>query len=312
MFYLIVGAAAAAALVLCLRAKAICTKLGLLDEPNARKIHRDPTPLMGGIILLFAFLPAALFQTLTTSSERWLGSEVVWLVCTGLIVLLGIVDDRHSLSPRSRLILSFSILGCAAVIDPTFNVRMLNFEHPYFTLGLGTWSVAVLFTVVCLVGLINAVNMADGKNGLVLGLCLGWIGLLASRAPAALLPNIIILFAIVGVLLIFNMKGKLFLGDGGAYGVAAAVGLLAIMIYNSPGEHALRAVSAEELLLLFFVPVFDSFRLTYVRMKQGKSPMAADRDHLHHHLQNNFGWPGGLFIYFALAFLPTVAIFAFA
>lgn len=81
------------------------------------------------------------------------------------------------------------------------------------------------------------------------------------------------------------------------------------MIYNSPGSHALRAVAANELVILFIVPVADSFRLTYTRMRQGRSPMDADRDHLHHHLQDRFGWPKGLFLYWALALGPAAIWF---
>jgi UDP-GlcNAc:undecaprenyl-phosphate GlcNAc-1-phosphate transferase len=58
-------------------------------------------------------------------------------------------------------------------------------------------------------------------------------------------------------------------------------------------------------VLLFLVPVLDSFRLTFVRLARGQSPMAGDRDHLHHHLQNRFGWPNGLYLYLLLALAPA-------
>ena len=112
------------------------------------------------------------------------------------------------------------------------------------------------------------------------------------------------------VLFVFNIRGKLFLGDGGAYAIATAIGLLAIMVYNTPGTHTLRAISADELILLFVVPVADSFRLTYKRLREGRSPMSADRDHLHHHLQDKYGWPFGLVIYLAIA-LSTASFFMF-
>jgi UDP-GlcNAc:undecaprenyl-phosphate/decaprenyl-phosphate GlcNAc-1-phosphate transferase len=154
--------------------------------------------------------------------------------------------------------------------------------------------------------------MADGKNGLVLGLSLGWLGIMALRAPLALQPIMLILAATLLVLFIFNMRGLLFLGDGGAYAIATALGLLAIMIYNTPGHTSLRSVSADEIVILFAVPIFDSFRLTYVRMRQGRSPMDGDRDHFHHHLQTIFGWPNGLYIYWAVGLIPAFAFFALA
>jgi UDP-GlcNAc:undecaprenyl-phosphate/decaprenyl-phosphate GlcNAc-1-phosphate transferase len=296
-------------MLLCIRARSIGKALGLMDVPAGRKKHRVETPLMGGIVLLLALLPVTAVAIYLTASDRWLPSFSIWLGAVASMALIGIADDRHSLSPKMRLLFSFAVFGAAAAVDPTFNVRILDFEHPAFAFGLGSWWFAIIFTVICLVGLVNAINMADGKNGLVIGLCIGWLLLLTLRAPPSMLPLILILCVALAVLLVFNMAGRLFLGDGGAYGVACAIGMLSIMIYNSPGSHALRAISADELVILFIVPVFDSFRLTYVRMRQGRSPMDADRDHLHHHLQDRFGWPGGLFIYWGIALGPAALWF---
>ena len=292
------------ATLLCLNAPRICNSLNLMDIPVGRKKHAAPTPLMGGVVLLGAFVPIALVCIVAFASERWLGSLLIWVGCVSAMALVGLGDDRHSLSPRLRLIISFAVFAAAAAVDPTFNVRVLDFNIPPLTLGLGTWWLAIIFTVICCVGLLNAVNMADGKNGLVLGLSLGWLAILATRAVGPLLPIIGLFSAVLIVLFVFNMRGRLFLGDGGAYAIATAIGLLAIIVYNTPGIHALRAISADELVLLFVVPVADSCRLTYKRLRKGRSPMSADRDHLHHHLQDNFGWPKGLAIYLSIALAP--------
>jgi len=66
--------------------------------------------------------------------------------------------------------------------------------------------------------------------------------------------------------------------------------------------------SAEEVVLLFIVPVLDSFRLTFVRWRRGQSPMEPDRDHLHHRLQNRFGWPTGLYVYLIAALAPAALL----
>lgn len=293
---------------LCLRSKALSARLNLVDIPTGRKQHKSPTPLMGGIVILIALVPVALTYTFLSIPERWFGSLLIWIACVAIMALVGLADDRHSLSPRLRLLISFLVFSLAAALDPTFNVRVLDFLTPKFSLGLGTWWLAIIFTVICCVGLINAINMADGKNGLVLGLALGWLGILAIRAGSPLLPLIGLVACCLAVLLIFNMRGRLFLGDGGAYAIATALGLLSIMIYNSPGIDTTRAISADELVLLFIVPIADSFRLTYTRLKQGRSPMSADRNHFHHYLQDKFGWPLGLFAYWVLSFTPAIAL----
>jgi UDP-GlcNAc:undecaprenyl-phosphate/decaprenyl-phosphate GlcNAc-1-phosphate transferase len=307
--YLASFLAGAATFFVCLNAKRISSWLGIMDMPNERKHHENATPLIGGVALQVAYMPAAATVILMYSAPGWTPSLLVWLACVLAMTLVGLADDRHSLSARDRLLISFLVFGSAEIVDPMFSIRVLDFEHLGFTMGLGTGWLAVIFTAICCVGLVNAVNMADGKNGLVIGLCIGWAALIAIRAPMQLLPLIGLLIAVLVVLMIFNLRGRLFLGDGGAYGLATAIGLLAIMTYNARGNHAGRAIAADELVLLFAVPVIDSFRLTFVRIRRGQSPMAADRDHLHHHLQNWFGWPGGLIVYLVLALLPAGMFF---
>lgn len=311
-FLTLTALSAASGVLLCLYAVSLSNWLRLVDIPDERKVHRVATPLMGGLVLLLAFIPPAIMSVWLFAPERWVPSLLIWLGSVGVMALVGIADDRHSLSPRVRLLISFAVFIAAAGFDPTFNVRMLDFEYPRLSLGLGTWWLAIIFTMICCVGLVNAVNMADGKNGLVISLCLGWLGLLGTRAPEALLPVMILLAIALIILLVFNLKGKLFLGDGGAYGLSCAIGLLSIMVYNSAGPHTVRAISADELMALFAIPVADSFRLTYVRLRQGRSPMSADRNHLHHHLQDRFGWPAGLLVYLVIALLPAAALMSVA
>lgn len=305
---IIIVAATTATFVLCCFAMPIATYFNLLDVPGDRKKHKHVTPLMGGVVILAAIVPAMLALVTFTSPSNHIFKLLVWTTVVAGMTIVGILDDRHSLSPRLRLIASFGLFGIAAYIEPIFNVRVLDFEYPPFSLGLGTRGIAIAFTVLCCVGLVNAINMADGKNGLVIGLCIAWLGLLALRAPSFLLPFIGLLVLVLTMLLVFNWRGKLFLGDGGAYGLATAIGVLAISVYNSPGNHATRALAAEEIMLLFAVPVLDSFRLTFKRIKRGQSPMAGDRDHLHHYLQDRFGWPRGLLIYWIIATLPFLAL----
>jgi UDP-GlcNAc:undecaprenyl-phosphate GlcNAc-1-phosphate transferase len=309
LFGAIVCAAVIVAFMLCRHALAIGTYFNLLDVPGDRKKHKHITPLMGGIVILAAVLPAAFAIITFVTPEAHHTKLLVWSAVVAGMTIIGILDDRHSLSPRVRLLASFAIFGIAAYIEPIFNVRVLDFDYPSFSLGLGTRGIAVAFTVLCCVGLVNAVNMADGKNGLVIGLCIGWLTLLATRAPESFLSLLSLLIAVLLMLLAFNLRSKLFLGDGGSYGLAAAIGLIAIGIYNSPGTHATRAIAAEELMLLLAIPVIDSFRLTFKRIRRGQSPMAADRDHLHHHLQDRFGWPYGLLIYWLVAFSPVLCYF---
>jgi UDP-GlcNAc:undecaprenyl-phosphate GlcNAc-1-phosphate transferase len=276
-----------------------------MDVPNARKLHSRPTPLLGGLILLIVFLPMALIVAGHLNKGVFSQPGIVWTLSVAGMALIGILDDRHAISPKMRLSASAAVFGLAGYFAPVFSVGVLDFENPEFILGLGSRELSLAFTILCCVGLVNAVNMADGKNALVIGLCLGWLFLLTPRAPITIIPYIGLLVASLAVLLAFNKDGKLFLGDGGTYGLATALALLTIAIYNSPGQHGTRAISADEIMILFAAPVLDAFRLSWKRVIRGQSPMAPDRDHLHHHLQDRFGWPLGLFIYWFLALVPA-------
>jgi UDP-GlcNAc:undecaprenyl-phosphate/decaprenyl-phosphate GlcNAc-1-phosphate transferase len=260
--------------------------------------------------LALVALPLSLIFSIFISSAALRPSMLIFIISSMAMVLMGMEDDRRTLTARNRLILSLVIFASVAMFDPLFNIRVLRFENPAFEIGMGTKALSIIFTTVCCVGLVNAVNMADGKNGLVIGLCLGWLTMLAARAPLGLLPFIIILMACLVVLLLFNLRGTIFLGDGGVYGLACSIGLLSIAIYNSPNPAGGYALAAEELMLLFGIPVLDSFRLTYARVRRGQSPMAPDRDHFHHHLQSKFGWPLGLIVYLSIALIPAAASFA--
>jgi len=284
----------------------LCKKMGLMDVPDARKTHQRPTPLLGGLALALIALPTSLIYGIFLSSPELRPSILIFISAAIAMVLMGMEDDRRTLTARNRLILSLIIFASVATFDPLFNIRVLRFGNGAFEIGMGVAAVGIFFTTICCVGLVNAVNMADGKNGLVIGLCLGWLTMLAMRAPISLVPFILILISCLAILLIFNLRGNVFLGDGGVYGLACVISLLAIAIYNSPGAVGGHALAAEELMLLFGIPVLDSFRLTFARLRRGQSPMAPDRDHFHHHLQSKFGWPLGLAVYLVIALVPAV------
>ena len=145
--------------------------------------------------------------------------------------------------------------------------------------------------------------MADGKNGIILCLGLVWTAVLACHLPSTFAPVLSALGIALGVMLVFNLRGRLFMGDGGSYCLSALFGLLAIYAYNNDFE----AMRADDVATMFAIPVFDTVRLMTVRVFAGRSPFEGDRDHLHHHLHQKFGWPRGLFVYVTLVAVPNIA-----
>lgn len=291
-------------------AMALGRHLGVLDWPDpdgGRKNHAQVTPLVGGVAVVLSVLGA--LGLMTINDPRWTGLTAMHMRWFALAVSTmlgtGMADDRFGLGPRVRLVFGLIVFTLVALYAPDFRVGFLSFggvDQVWIVGGVDT-----VFTVACLVGLMNAVNMADGKNGLVVGLALIWTVLIWLAAPPALSPVCAALAVSLGVVFVFNMRGRLFLGDAGSYGISAIVGLLAIYVYN----HNFPVWRAERVALLFVVPVLDTLRLITARALRGGSPFAADRDHLHHHIALRWGWPRGLWVYLAIVGAPNLVALAF-
>lgn len=276
--------------------------LRLMDHPSGgRKHHIVSTPLMGGLLVLFGILPAVPVLLLIGGVDARTGSVLLWLgTATSLVTIVGLVDDRGELGALRRLLICFLIFAAALYFEPAFALDNIRLAAGPGLLSLGAFG--VFFTVFCLAGLLNAVNMADGKNGLVISMAIGWTLLLLPKAPPALFPLLAAFTAGLTVLLIFNLQGRLFLGDGGSYGLSALIGLTSVYTY----KYSPTSFPADVLILLFCVPILDMFRLIWTRAAEGRSPFSADRDHLHHRLYMAFGWPAGLVPYLLLAIGPSV------
>ncbi len=270
--------------------------LRVLDVPDGRrKLHARATPQIGGFAVVPPVAAVALWSAAGSDYLPLFGG----LVLAALAFLaIGYLDDRAHLRPMLRLALAAAVCFVSLQLIPSFGVAFLKFSFLSDALFLGGWT--VLFSVLCLVGLQNALNMADGKNGLAPGLCLIWTLLIAAYAPPHLLPVIAALAIALAVVLAFNLAGRLFLGDSGCYAISIVVGLLAIH------THYLSFVQlpGDVVALWFLVPVIDCLRLMAGRILVGRSPFDPDRQHLHHHLDAVMPWRWGLLIYLGLVAGP--------
>lgn len=290
------------ALVIGLFAGPIGRYFGLLDFPDGvggRKLHTRVTPLVGGMAVAAASVGAIAATLVFADLAPPVCHALVWLgIAVAAMFAIGAADDRKSLSPLIRLALSTLVLAVVIFAVPEFSLAVVRFT------GIGAVPLGMfagLFSLLCLVGLQNSVNMADGKNGIVISLALIWSAILWWRVPPAMLPILAAAAAALVVMLWFNMRNRLFLGDGGGYAISSLFGLLAICSYNAGPA----PTHADDVVLMFAVPVLDTLRLIVSRAMQRRSPFAGGRDHLHHFLFASVGWPRGLWIYVLLVALPN-------
>ena len=265
----------------------IAVILKILDIPDSRKLHREPTPLLGGASLLIGFY-IALFINGIFCPEL-----CIIMVVSFIIFLSGLIDDIRGLSASTKLIIQ--ILGCIILILSGITLRVV----PIF-LGLFSTISNAIITIIWIVGITNAMNFFDGMDGLAGGLgiilsfflgyvafetsqpFLGWISVSMLGACAGFLP--------------FNFMWKrnasIFLGDSGSTFIGFTLATIAVYGHWSETSAVVSLVSP---ILIFWVLIFDMVHITVERILSGKVKSFKEwidyvgKDHLHHRLARALG-----------------------
>lgn len=263
----------------------------LYEKRNDRSSHQNPTPSFGGIAL-YVVLVLAL-----SMAEHLFDNQVANYMVTGLTILffVGLKDDLTGISPRNKLI--------SQVLATSFLFMSAQFQIQNFHGWLGIHSMPpfLLFPLAFLVVafFVNAYNLIDGIDGLaaMLGIVFasGFAFFFAAVEDWTLFFSCI---ALIGGLMAFlrynlSVQRKIFLGDTGSlvlgfFFVSCVVSLLsreqAVVCQIKPQNFPY------VLIALLFVPVADSLRVFFVRIKEGRSPFSADRNHIHHVITDYFNW----------------------
>jgi UDP-GlcNAc:undecaprenyl-phosphate GlcNAc-1-phosphate transferase len=255
-------------------------RFGLVDKPSGRKQHEVATPMHGGLtILLVLVVTAAIFHDLS-SSQSW-----AFYLAGGLLILVGVADDLKDLNWRVRI--GTEVLAALGMVYlGGVWVHQLSDVFGVKNLALGLLSIPV--TVFVVVGVINALNMSDGVDGLAGGQALVSVLLfcgfaLYSGNVAAAERLLAVAAAIVGFLC-WNLRrpgmarAEVFLGDAGSMLLGFIIAWSAVRLTQNPA-HPVSPVLGPWTIAL---PLIDTCSLILRRSKQGRSPFAADRDHLHH------------------------------
>lgn len=252
-------------------------RIGWVDRPGERKIHTQPTPLIGGFAIYGGYV-----ASLILLDVAWPSWEI-FLLISGITLLLGCLDDCLVVQARIRFLTEFFI---ALMMVEWGEVVLYNLGDigGQGIFSLGKWSVT--FTVISIVGVINAINMSDGLDGqagsqsLIAFLMLFFLAAHAGRWQEAWW----VLLACVALIpfLMFNapLKGgaTVFMGDAGS--MFLGMTLAWFTIFLSQGPHpALTPVTA---LWLLAVPLIDMFSSILRRILAGRPPFSSDREHMHH------------------------------
>lgn len=265
----------------------IAKATGLVDVPDARKVHMGEVPLIGGLAIFIAVFAAMITAGIILPDQIVSGDFAPFYLAGMLLILAGAIDDIVDLSPAKKFAVQIGsslimIYGAGVVL---IDLGALNTNGTLLLLG----SLSVPFTIFATIGVINAVNMSDGLDGLAGTLSL--VSLLGFIVAYSIFGNndqdialLAILAAAVIGFLIFNLRifgrssASVFLGDSGSMFLGFTLVWFAIKF--SQGES--RVFSPSAALWFLVVPIFDAVAITTRRLLKRRPPFGADREHLHH------------------------------
>jgi UDP-GlcNAc:undecaprenyl-phosphate GlcNAc-1-phosphate transferase len=252
----------------------LAARLQVFDDPASRKVHSRPMPRVGGIAMAVgALLPLCLWLPM----DRTL---VAYLLAVLVLLVFGAWDDRVTLSARTKFVgqliavLIVMLAGHVSIDSLTLGERV----------ALPDW-LGFSLTLLFLLGITNAINLADGLDGLAGGttlVCCAALALLAESWAVRFVETVgvVLMGALLGFLRFNTYPARIFMGDAGSQFLGFSVGVLSILLTQQTATPLSTALP----LLLIGLPVLDTLIVIVLRLHAGRSPFAADRQHFHHRL----------------------------
>jgi UDP-GlcNAc:undecaprenyl-phosphate/decaprenyl-phosphate GlcNAc-1-phosphate transferase len=276
----------------------IAQKYGLVDDTTKRshpaQIHTGLIPRAGGIPIFLSILAGALM--FIPMSKILVGI----LMGGALIILMGVLDDMFDLSPISRLIMSFGIVGLVILfglgipyvsspLGGVIDLEKYKLTFDLFGRPRDFLILANLFSLIWIVGLMNFVSWSSGVDGQLpgfVGISSIFLGILAFRfsghdisSDAVSLFAFVVGAAFLGFLPWHFYPQKIMPGYSGGALAGFLLGVLSILSWGKVGT----------LTLVLSVPLVDAMYIIIRRLKEKRSPMSNDAGHFHHRLMH-IGW----------------------
>mgnify|MGYP000983232130 CR=1 FL=1 len=279
--------------------------LNLYDAPDKiRKKHLGKTPLLGGVIIfssiLFNYFLTLLDTSFISDSKFFFinqNSYVYFMLACFLMFCIGLIDDKYNISYLIKIISTAIVIFTIIYFDKDVSINSIQFS--FYSERIDTSKVSMIFTTLCFLLFINAINMFDGIDGqvglyslLILSFILTLIGL-----------NYFIIFFLLSffTFLYLNLNKKCFLGDSGTILIGFIFSYILIKLYNNGFIHF-----ADKIFLIMIIPGLDMLRLFAERLIKKKNPFKGDDNHIHHLLQNKIGKNKSILFIQVLIIAPVV------
>lgn len=263
----------------------IAMEKNIVDNPDARKLQRIPVPVLGGCAVFFGILLGIGF----TSAHCDCTSLLITITAMTIMLYTGTMDDILDLSPRLRFAIEIIVVALLVMA----NNQSINNFHGLWGLDVISQWIAIPLTIFAAVGIINAINLIDGVDGLSSGygvmasIVFGTVFFLAGDTSMMTLAIVtagsLIPFFFHNV---FGKTSKMFIGDGGTLVLGI---VLSSFVISTLADGSLVSEYFDSsfgiipfTLAALSVPVFDTLRVMVARIMRHTSPFSPDKTHLHH------------------------------
>ena len=270
------------------RVRMFSLQVGWADEPNPRRLNREPLPNAGGLAIFSSVIIALLIATLARHIVIQAVQVQILAILLGgsFLIMTGFIDDQVGLPPFIRLLVQLM----AALLLIAVGIRIdVKFGGSFAT------ALSIILTVLWIIAVTNAVNFLDGVDGLAGGVSfITAMSLLAVSAqgignPSKAAASTLLLAALAGAALGFLRHNfppsRIIMGDSGAYFFGFV--LAASSILGSLKTTTLFGLVPTVLIMLlpFLLPLLDTSQVVFRRLLHGMNPLSTPgRDHLHHQL----------------------------
>ncbi len=249
-------------------------KVGLIDIPNERSVHKKPIPRGAGIAFILA-----IFITLFLSDIEYLKTYYYIYLAIAMVFIAGVWDDIKNISPIIKFIFIFFSSIILYINDVAIYSLGTYFDYEMI---LPAWLVFP-FTFFAIAGYTNALNLMDGLDGLAASISMVIlvtflaIGLEHSDALIISLSSFFIVTLLAFLLFNWN-PAKVFMGDSGSLSLGMVISIL--------GIYSTQYITPVSILFIVALPILDTFIVMIRRMQRHISPFHADKNHMHHFLFN--------------------------
>lgn len=277
MYIIIVAIALGFSYFLTPLVRIIAFKIGAVDQPNQRKVHKELMPRMGGLAIylscVFTYLILTFFLNVPTNHMilgLFMGSTV--------IVFVGVIDDRFQLRPLYKLL--GQLVACYFLI--LFDIKLHEIHLPFVSDAISLGYLSIPITILWVVGITNAVNLIDGLDGLAAGISsiaaftFFVVSLMLGSLSLAVV-SLVLFGSLLGFLRYNFHPAKIFMGDTGSLFLGFVLATISLMELKKIG-----VISFLFPIIILGIPIGDTI-YAIIRRKLNRQPISKpDKKHLHH------------------------------